>query len=43
MGTDAFTSSDRHKIYFELHVEGVPEDHPVLTLRETTNHTVCAD
>jgi len=41
--TDSFTHSRSHNIYFKKHVEGLPDDSPVLREVETTNHTLCAD
>ena len=40
---DAFTHARRHNIYFKEAVEGLTEEHPALTVFETSNRTICAD
>lgn len=41
--SESFTHSRSHNIYFKKHVEGLPDDSPVLAQVQTTNHTLCAD
>lgn len=41
--TESFTHARSHNIYFRREVEGLPADHPALTLRDTKSHTLCAD
>ncbi len=42
-GTEAFTHSRRHNIYFRKEVPGLAADHPALAMVETTSQTLCAD
>ncbi len=39
----AFTHRRTHNIYFKPQIDGLDADHPALRLKETVNHTVCAD
>lgn len=41
--SEAFTHARSHNIYFRKEVEGLPADHPALTLHNTKSHTLCAD
>ena len=43
MDTLSFVHTRRHNIYFKKDVPGLPADHPALAMRDTVNHTVCAD
>ena len=42
-GTDAFTHSREHNIYFDDRIEDVEANHPALRRFRTINHTVCGD
>lgn len=42
MATESFYHARRHNIYFRDDLP-LPADHPALALRETSNHTLCAD
>lgn len=41
--SDSFTHERKHNVYFLKSVPGLPEDHPALTLFQTSNRTLCAD
>jgi hypothetical protein len=41
--SSSFEHRRRHNIYFRKEIPGLAPDHPALALRETVNHTICAD
>ena len=43
IATQAFTHLRAHNIYFKKTIPGLAPDHPALKLRQTANHTICAD
>jgi len=43
METDSFTHKRSHNIYFSKSIPDLAVEHPALQLRDTINHTLCAD
>jgi|TARA_B110000967_G_scaffold92925_1_gene95535 hypothetical protein len=43
IATEAFVHRRTHNIYFKKIILGLAPDHPALQLRQTANHTICAD
>ena len=41
--TTAFVHRHAHNIYFKKTIPGLVPDHPALQLRQTANHTICAN
>ena len=39
----AFVHARQHNIYFKPSIEGLPDTHPALQKKETSNRTICAD
>lgn len=40
---ESFAHARMHNIYFKKSIPELPDDHPALALRETSNRTLCAD
>lgn len=41
--SESFSHTRSHNIYFKKSIPELPDDHPALSLRETSNRTLCAD